>query len=234
MHQLIIILTLERLIEKSPSALFFHIFAFLEAKIIIYILLYACHRDITLWEEFSRRWPKSNGISTNNQENFPFGSLQDSSYKHLMQLGPTSLCKLGPIDSRDVEHVRPRRSQGQLQWSKLCRGRPRHQTSVSFNSPPNSSPVRISLFPSLVQWQSRTRTVSCCPNWNALVIQVVLITFSNGLFIAPSTPLLPLNSLERKSSVPTIWTLYAVTWEFISCVDMGFQKKQKKNVLPSL
>lgn len=62
-----------------------------------------------------------------------------------MQLGPASLCKLGPIDSRDVEHVRPRRSQGQLQSSKLCRGRPRHQTSVSFNSPPNSSPVRISL-----------------------------------------------------------------------------------------
>lgn len=84
-------------------------------------------------------------IPTNNQEISLSDPCRIPQINTWSSLGPTSLCELSPIDSWDMEHVRPRRSQGQQQSSKLCRGRPRHQTSVSFSSPPNSSPVCVSL-----------------------------------------------------------------------------------------
>lgn len=130
---------------------------------------------LSLWDGFSRRWTTNYTSSTYNQENFPFGSPQDSSDKHSVQLGPTSLCELGPIDSWDMEYVHPRRSQGQLQSRKLCRSRPRHQTSVSFNYSPEFQPnVHLSSLP----WSSSRaeHTMSFCLISKAVVMQVVLIT----------------------------------------------------------
>lgn len=82
----------------------------------------------------SGRYPQRNGTCINTQK-FPSRIPLEFPEINTRRSRAWRLYGLGSVNSGDMEHVHPPCSQGQLQQSKLCCGRPCHQTSVFFNSP---------------------------------------------------------------------------------------------------